>query len=242
MRALSAGRAVSDLRRRLPLAVRADADELLDSGTLPQRDVEANLADLARLNRLPGGVGTSAAAISRLAGAARAVEVLDVGTGAADVPLAFARRGWRTVGVDRNPAVLQVARRSAAGQPLVEIVEADARSLPFAPGSFDVAHCSLLVHHLDPDDAVAVLAEMRRVARHGVVVNDLRRGLLPLAATAVSVTALARSRVTRADGLASARRAYTLAELDELLAAAGLRRAWRSAGWMPRVVTAAVPA
>lgn len=230
---------VNALRRRLPMATRADADELLDSGELTPDEVDANLADLARLNRLPGGVSASMSAIARLAGRDGA-DVLDVGTGAGDMPLAFARRGWRTTAIDTNPQVLRVARRATAGTDLVEVLEADARSLPFADGSFDVAHCSLLVHHLAPDEAIAVLREMRRVARHGVVVNDLRRGLLPLVATGASVVVLGRSRVTRTDGIASARRAYTMNELDELLTGAGLRSAWRSISWMPRVVTAAV--
>ena len=80
---------------------------------------------------------------------------------------------------------------------------------------------------------------MRRVARHGVVVNDLRRGLAPLAATWVTVMTLGRSRVTRADGVISARKAYTLSELDDLLAEAGLTPRWRSPAWLPRVATAA---
>ena len=69
--------------------------------------------------------------------------------------------------------------------------------------------------------------------------NDLRRGLLPLAATWVSVVALGRSHVTRVDGVTSARNAYTLGELDAILAEAGLTPRWRSTGWLPRVVTAA---
>jgi ubiquinone/menaquinone biosynthesis C-methylase UbiE len=146
------------------------------------------------------------------------------------------------VAIDSNPGVVAVARRATAGTALVEVREADARALPFADAAFDVVHCSLLVHHLGPDEAVVVLREMRRVASLGIVVNDLRRGLIPLAATAVSAVALGRSRVTRIDGIRSARRSYTLGELDDLLVAAGLRRAWRSSGWMPRVATAAVPA
>ncbi len=51
--------------------------------------------------------------------------------------------------------------------------------------------------------------------------------------------ALGRSHVTRVDGVVSARSAYTLHELDELLAEAGLTPRWRSPGWLPRVVTAA---
>ena len=126
--------------------------------------------------------------------------------GGRDMPLAFAERGWRTTGLDTNPDVLLVARRETAAQPLVEIVAGDGRSLPFDDGSFDVAHASLFVHHFEPAEVVAVLGELRRVARRGVVVNDLRRGLMPLLATGASALAFGRSRVTWTDGIASARR------------------------------------
>jgi len=224
---------------RLPLANRADALELLDSGCLSLPEVEQNLADLVRLNRLPGGTATSVEGIRRLAGPRSSLRVLDAGTGSADMPLAFAGNAWQTVALDTNAEVLVVARRSSAGQPAIEVIEGDVRRLPYADDAFDVAHCSLLIHHLAPRDAVAALGELARVARYGVVVNDLRRGILPLAATLVTVLAFGRSQVTRRDGLASARRAYTLHELDDLLAEAGLVTRWRSSRWLPRVVTSA---
>ena len=230
---------VSAIRRRLPLGVRAAAVELLDGGCLSLPEVEQNLADLARLNRLPGGTAGSIAGIGRLLADGDEGRILDVGTGRADMPIAFAGRGWRTVALDTNPDVLAIARRATAGEPRIKVMTGDARSLPFDDGAFDVAHCSLLVHHLDPDAVVTLMRELRRVARRGVVLNDLRRGLVPLLATTVSVAALGRSHVTRRDGIASARRAYTLDELDGMLAGAGLTVRWRSSRWMPRVVTAA---
>jgi SAM-dependent methyltransferase len=229
------------LRSRLPLATRAEADELLESGRLSDSEVEANLTDLARLNRLPGGAAASLSAIGHLANGSTP-RIVDVGTGAADLPLAFARRGWPSVAIDTHPGVLRFAQRMTAGAALVEVREADAAALPFDDRAFDVAHSSLLIHHLAPAEAIGALREMRRVARLGVVVNDLRRGIFPLAATAASVFVLGRSHVTRTDGIISARRAYTLSEIDALLASAGLRPAWRSNRWMPRVVTAAVRA
>jgi ubiquinone/menaquinone biosynthesis C-methylase UbiE len=230
---------LNSLRRHLPLSSRADGVELLDSGRLSPLEVEQNLADLARLNRLPGGTAASVTGVRRLLGTLRAARILDVGTGRGDIPLAFADRAWRSVGVDVNPEVLHVARRETARQPLIEIVEGDARSLPFDDGAFDVAHCSLLSHHLEPDEVVTSLRELSRVARHGVVVNDLTRGIWPFCATGATIMVFGRSRVTRSDGLLSARRAYTLDELDVLLAEAGLVTRWRSSRWVPRVVTAA---
>ena len=52
-------------------------------------------------------------------------------------------------------------------------VFADGRSLPYSDASFDVAHASLVLHHLEPADVVALLREMNRVSRRGIVVNDL---------------------------------------------------------------------
>ncbi|MGH2429229.1 MAG: methyltransferase domain-containing protein [Candidatus Limnocylindria bacterium] len=228
------------LRRRLPLGERVRGVELLDAGLLSDRELRTNLSDLARLNRLPGGTGRSIAAIRQLLSPGDSARILDVGTGAGDMPQAFARLGWTVVAIDANPEVSAVARERLAGLAAVEVREADGTRLPFDDGAVEVAHCSLLLHHLDPDSATALLREMRRVATHGVVINDMRRGLLPLAATALSVTALGRCRATRHDGVLSARRAYTPAELDSLLAAADLRRIWRSPSIWPRVVTAAV--
>ena len=223
------------------LSRRSDRLELLDLGRVTGAELRANLADLARLNRLPGGAGASRAAIRRLLGEGRTGQILDVGTGSADLPVAFAAEGWTVVALEADPEVAARARERVAGRELVRVVEGDARSLPFDTASLDVVHASLLLHHLDPASAVAALREMARVARIGVVVNDLRRGWLPMLATGVAVAALGRCRTTRHDGLLSVRRAYTVPELDDLLADAGLAVVHRSTPWMPRVVTAAVP-
>jgi len=225
---------------RLSLADRSRDLELLDRGLVRGPELATNLADLARLNRLPGGRGASIAAIRQLLGGRDGARVLDVGTGGADLPLAFARLGWSVVALDQDPDVLAFARRATAHEPRVETVAGDGGLLPFEDDSFDVAHASLLLHHLDPVVAVAHLRELRRVSRIGVVINDLRRGWLPLLATGVSVALLGRCRTTRHDGLLSARRAYTMPELDSLLARAGLVIRHRSRAWLPRVVTAAV--
>ena len=89
-------------------------------------------------------------------------------------------------------------------------------------GAFDVAHSSMFVHHLDPYDAVAFLRELRRVARCGIVVNDLVRGRLNWLGAWLLIHATATSRFTRHDGPLSVRRAYTRPELLDLVAAAGL--------------------
>jgi SAM-dependent methyltransferase len=130
------------MRRLLTLGARTDAAELLDSGRLSRSEVEANLADLARLNRLPGGTDASVRAIEQLIGTGNDVRILDVGTGAGDMPIAFNRRGWRVVATDINPDVLAVAGGALGDVAGVELIEADALGLPLDDGAVDVATTS----------------------------------------------------------------------------------------------------
>ena len=163
-----------------------DAVELLD-GPLDDPDALAgNLRDLRRINRHLGGIELSATAIEALAAHRGELTMLDVGTGGGDIPLgllqAADRRGRHlaVMGIDSRPEVVAAARLAAQAASVdperLEIQVADGRAIPFSDRSYDVAHASLVLHHLSPDDAVALLSEMGRVARLGVVVNDLDRG------------------------------------------------------------------
>jgi ubiquinone/menaquinone biosynthesis C-methylase UbiE len=208
------------------------AEELLDGPLDDRTALVGNLRDLARFNRRLGGAQLTAAALDALAPGTAPIAVLDVGTGGADIPLALIQRGRsagrlvRVTGIDNRPEVLAAAaivdpRITATGELALHV--GDARSLPYPEGAFDVVHASLLLHHLDPGAARAVLTEMGRVARLGVVVNDLVRGRLAwLGAWLLSHTTT-RNRFTRYDAPLSVRRAYTVAEMTALLATAGLR-------------------
>jgi ubiquinone/menaquinone biosynthesis C-methylase UbiE len=164
--------------------------------------------------------------------------VLDIGAGSGDFGrrLALERQVRILVG-DARAEVLAIARHTLARTDGVEFLEADVTALPLPDGAVDVVHASLLLHHLEPPAVVSAFREMRRVAREAVVVNDLRRGRLAYLLAVAPVMAFARGRYTRVDGPASARRAYTLHELDALAAEAGLSVVRRTVPWWPRVTT-----
>lgn len=94
--------------------------------------------------------------------------VLDVACGTGVVARTArdaAEPSGRVVGVDLNPAMLEVAREA---RPDLEWVQGDAEDLPFADAEFDVALCqSALFFFADPGRAVA---EMARVVAPGGVV------------------------------------------------------------------------
>jgi ubiquinone/menaquinone biosynthesis C-methylase UbiE len=90
--------------------------------------------------------------------------VLDVACGTGIVARRAAARldGGRVVGLDINPAMLEVARSTAAASGLViEWYEGNALALPFADASFDAVLCQQALQFFP--DRVAALREMRRV-------------------------------------------------------------------------------
>jgi ubiquinone/menaquinone biosynthesis C-methylase UbiE len=214
----------------------ANARELLDGELADPEVLNGNLRDLRRINRRFGGAELSVRALRALLAAEGAADhvplrVLDVGAGACDIPLAIAAADgpWRSIhvtAVDSRPEILDAARRidpALAARSDVQLRVADGRSLPFADDAFDVAHASMVVHHLDPGEAVAFLREMARIASVGVVVNDLERGVVHWLGAWLVLHALTRNRFTLHDGPLSVRRAYTRLEMRDLLTAAGLR-------------------
>ncbi|MHB8245118.1 MAG: methyltransferase domain-containing protein [Acidimicrobiales bacterium] len=98
--------------------------------------------------------------------------LLDVGCGPGTLTVDLARllAPGRVVGVDAESAVLDEARQLAAQARMtnVEFHKADAYSLPYDDGSFDIVHAHQLLQHLEHPSSA--LTEMARVCRTGGIV------------------------------------------------------------------------
>jgi hypothetical protein len=75
-------------------------------------------------------------------------------------------------------------------------------------------------HHLSDEQAVDALREFDRVARRGIVVNDLLRNRRAL--FWIKLFTLWANPYVKADGPQSVRRGFTVAEAEALAAKAGL--------------------
>lgn len=89
------------------------------------------------------------------------LKALDVGCGPGLVMEVLAPL-FDTKGIDLEPEMVSEARRKG-----LDVDVADAYSLPFDDGSFDLVYCSFLL--LWVKDPVRVLSEMKRVSRDWVV-------------------------------------------------------------------------
>lgn len=107
-------------------------------------------------------------------------EVLDLGTGTAQIPIELlrSRPTWRVCAVDLAESMLDLANHNVAASGLgqqIRLERVDAKRLPHADGSFAVVMSNSIVHHIpEPRD---VLSEACRVLRPGGVLffRDLLR-------------------------------------------------------------------
>jgi 2-polyprenyl-3-methyl-5-hydroxy-6-metoxy-1,4-benzoquinol methylase len=210
------------------LHARARIPELMDDPALDPAAHRRALAGLARLNRFSSSASVLWPSLAKLAAELnRPVHVLDVATGSGDVPRSLLRRAERAkvaleiAACDLSPTAIAEATREPSA---VRFFVHDALHAPL-PTGYDAVTCSLFLHHLSEDEAIALLTNMENAARHLVLVNDLARSRFNYCAVWLATRLLTRSRVVRFDGPASVRSAFTPREAIALAQRAGLEGA-----------------
>jgi len=204
--------------------------ELMDRPDVNKAWLREELETLEKLNRF-GGHQLMIRYLKHLLrpGKIEELSVLDLATGAADVPraiVAWARetgRRIRVTAVDGNEEVLRSAREWCRDWPEIQLDRYDLLELPYGPGSFDIVLCSLALHHFTNEGAIRILRRMNDLARIGYVVNDLQRNWLTIWTAELLARTLMRSPIVRNDGPQSFRAAFTVPELRGMAKEADLR-------------------
>ncbi len=154
-------------------------------------------------------------------------DVLDLGTGTAQIPVELCRRhaDCRVVAVDMAVNMLDLARYNIEIAGLIgriRLEQADAKKLPYPDGVFQVVMSNSIVHHLpEPVDAikeaVRVAAPVSRLFFRDLMRPDSREQLDQLVAT-YATDANEHQRRMFSDSLAAA---LTLDEIRALITALG---------------------
>ncbi len=206
--------------------------ELMDRPQPVSPELERDLANLASLNRWFGSHRMLRKFLRRWWAKGDRPRVLDLCTGAGDLPEVMARFA-RSKGVspsitavDANQATVEIARRKYEAFPEIEFVQGNA--LTFDPHEvdlplrqvFDLVHCSLALHHFSEADAVRMLRHCRTLGVR-VLISDLERSWSTSLGVWLLTELIYREPMTKHDGRESARRAFSFKELRELAMEAG---------------------
>jgi 2-polyprenyl-3-methyl-5-hydroxy-6-metoxy-1,4-benzoquinol methylase len=188
--------------------------------------LERDLERLRQLNRWFGSHGLVSMFMRRWIMPGAQIRVVDLATGSGDIPRLVVDHA-RKIGaqievdaVDRQPATLEIARGLSADYPEISyhaanILEWDRRE------GYDIALCSLVLHHFSNEDALRLLRRCRELSKRFVLVADLRRGFLLQTGVCILTAFLFREPMTRFDARLSAQRAFSFGEMRELAIQAG---------------------
>jgi SAM-dependent methyltransferase len=199
--------------------------ELMD-GDCSYEDFRACLHSLQQVNRWLLGYRPTLAWLERLPrGPSEPIHIVDVGSGGGDLLrriAAWARRRGTAVeltGIDMNPYAARAAAESTPSELGIAWITADALlHQPEKP--IDIVVSSLMTHHLEDDEIVALLRWMDATAQAGWFINDLERSQQSCRWFARLAGIVRWHRFVRHDGPVSFRRAFRKDDWVRLLAAA----------------------
>lgn len=157
----------------------------------------------------------------------RKATILDIGCGGGDITINLAR--WaakdgfdiRVLGIDPDARAHDFAVRAAdasgLGRSRVLFRRALSSELVAEKQVFDVVVSNHLLHHLSPAELTVLFADSARLTSGLSIHSDIRRRPTALILFGAATLPLARSSLTRRDGLTSIRRSYLPEELEQLL-------------------------
>lgn len=208
------------------LAVRAQAEELMDADDLDAETYAAVVGDLARVNRVTLAARATLDFLNRASVGATRLKVLDVGFGDGDMLRRIARwagrRGLATelVGVDLNPRSESAARAHTPPGLPIRWITGDYADL--AGQGWDCVISSLVAHHMTRAQLIAFLRFMQAESARGWLVNDLHRHRFAHAGFPLLARLARWHPIVRHDGALSIARSYRPAEWPPILAEAGI--------------------
>ena len=199
---------------------RSQALELMDEPSCSFDEFKTTLKEIESINVRLNGYAPSLEGIKKLSVKSQnVVRILDVGTGAGDTPrkiVDWARRQKLKVevtAIDLSPHITALAKEWSAGYSTeIEYQTCNLFDLNESH-SFDIVHAGMMLHHLSDEQIVPALSQMKKLARVGVVINDLHRHYLACWSIGFLTKILGYCAMVRYDAPLSVRRAFIKQEL-----------------------------
>jgi SAM-dependent methyltransferase len=205
--------------------------EMMDRPQPVSAELERDLERLRHLNRWFGSYRLISLFMRRWIKPGAHIRIVDLATGSGDIPRLiadYARRIGAEIAidaVDQQSATLEIARSLSTDYPEVRYHVGDILEW-VSPQNYDMALCSLALHHFSDDAAIKVLRRCRELSNRFVLVSDLRRGLLLHTGVYMLTAVMFREPMTRFDARLSAERAFSSVEMRDLAIQAG----WKNFG------------
>ena len=196
--------------------------EIMDDLDMSGKTLINSLDQLANINKWLGGNKTtidSLKTILKTNPKDKMISIVDLGCGNGDMLRKVAHFGRKNgykfdlLGIDANQATIDYAIQLSANFPEITYKKEDVLSKEFATHTYDIAMCTLFLHHFEDPIALNFIQTLLKNAKIGVVINDLHRHWLAYYLFKL-LTSVVGNEMTKEDGLTSILKAFKRQDLD----------------------------
>jgi len=226
-------------------SARWDEAEIMDDLAFAGCEMDQALKELETINKYLGGNAVTLEGLQTLLKDSpkdQTITIADLGCGGGDMLKLIADWGRKhkykmeLTGVDANPYITQYAARRTHDYPEISYVTANVFDEDFQQQTYDVITCTLFTHHFNQNELVQLFGFWKSKARIGLVINDLHRHWLAYYSIKLITRFWSRSYMVKNDGPISVLRAFSKADLSQLMHNTGIQHftlKWRWAfRWM----------
>ncbi|MBZ4035479.1 methyltransferase domain-containing protein [Flavobacterium sp. 17A] len=201
---------------------RTQEPEIMDDFSLEGEELIHALDKIAVINRLLGGNKLTLHGIKQLlkkADSSKPITIADIGCGNGDMLRMLAEYGkkqnlnFKLIGIDANAFTINYARELSKDFKNIEYVCMDIFSEDFHHLKYDIALCTLTLHHFSNQEIEKILDLLHQNAAVGIVVNDLHRSKLAYRLFEGVCFVFNLNSMSKNDGLVSILRGFKKSEL-----------------------------
>ena len=163
---------------------RSSDTEIMDDFTMKGVLLRDTLDKLEIINRFLGGNSVTINGLKKILKNQpknKTITIVDLGCGNGDILRDVAKFGrknsysFKLIGIDANPTAIGYAKELSKEYSELSYKKIDIFSEDFKKQSFDIALCTLFLHHIRNDKLISFLKTTTEKATIGIVVNDLHR-------------------------------------------------------------------
>lgn len=201
------------------------APEIMDDFLMEGETLRTTLDEIAAINRLLGGNNITlngVCALMETVPKGKFITIADIGCGNGDMLRAVAKLArkhkWRVklMGIDANAFTVNYARELSAEYPEITYYCIDIMEETFRNMQYDIALCTLTLHHFEEKQILKLMSLFRRNATLGVVVNDLQRSAIAYRLFQVFSWLTGLGKMAKEDGKVSILRGFKRKEIEQL--------------------------
>lgn len=211
---------------------RSPAIEIMDDLSCSGPVVDRTLVELESINKWLGGNRITLDGLKKLLNAYNAstdsLTIADLGCGGGDMLQLMAKKLRQKkqkvvfTGIDANPSIVTYAQTHSKSYPEIQFKTMNIFSEEFRKERYDMVFATLFFHHFSQEELISTFTALKKIAKCGVVVNDLHRHWFAYYAIKFLTGIFSKSSMVKNDAPLSVHRGFKRQEWIEILKASGI--------------------